>query len=190
MTSIKYDIKCPKCNHKNRFKVNNTFSESFINDIINKNIFKLVCSNCKQEIMVEYPFKVVGSNYVIYYTPTLNQEIDDEEKEYMRVCDTFEDLKEKILILNDNLNDIVIEFIKEFLLNNLDEELKSETTDIRYNGINKETIEFSLIGAKKIIGCNKDFYFKIVKKLKTKPIKKCVLIDKYTYKKYYKMRLI
>lgn len=190
MTSIKYDIKCPKCNHKNQFRVNTTFSGKNINDIINKKIFKLVCSNCGQEIIVEYPFKIVGDHYVVHYTPTLSEKIEDEEKEYMRVCDTFDELKEKLLILNDNLNDIAIEFIKVFLFNNLDDELKSETTDIRYNGIDKEIIEFSLIGANKIIGCSKEYYLKVLKKMKIKTIKKCVLVDKYTYHKYYKMRLI
>lgn len=107
----------------------------------------------------------------------------------MRVCDTFADLKEKLLIYNDNLNDIIIEFIKTFLLDKMDDELKDTSTELRYNGIDGENILFSIIDSDKIIGCNKVFYDNLKKKMKIKKIKKCILIDKDTYQKYYKMRL-
>jgi hypothetical protein len=189
MTAIKYDIKCPKCSTKNRFKVNDVIDSSKSNSIIDKSIFHLSCKNCKQDIYVEYPFKVVGSNYIIYYTPTKNDAIEEEMHEYMRVCDTYEDLKEKLLIFNDNYNDIVIEFIKSFLLTQIDEDLRKTLTDIRYNGNNNDNLLFSLIGSDKIIGCNKVFYTNLIKKMKFKKINKCVLVDKYTYTKFYKMRL-
>lgn len=190
MSNIKYDIKCPKCNHLNKFKVQNTFSSEKIIDIINKKIFKFTCTSCHQEILIEYPFKVTGSNYIVHYTPTLSDEIEDETKEYMRVCDTFDDLKEKLLVLNDNLNDIIIEYIKDFLINNIDDDLRKNTLEIRYNGINDTNILFSLIGENKVIGVDRSFYDKILKKIKMKKINKCVLIDKYTYQKFYKKRLI
>ena len=163
MSITKYDIKCPKCNSKNRFKVNDELDDKKIMDVINREVFHLLCKNCHQDIYVEYPFKISNDRFLIYYTPTKKDEIEDTYHEYMRVCDTFADLKEKLLIYNDNLNDIIIEFIKTFLLNKMDDELKDTSTELRYDNLKK--------------------------KMKIKKIKKCILIDKDTYQKYYKMRL-
>ncbi len=189
MAITKYDIKCPKCNTKNRVKVSDDFDGSKIMDVIDKEVFHISCKNCKQSIFIEYPFKISNDVFLIHYTPTKSEEIDDTHHEYMRVCDTFDDLKEKLLIYNDNLNDIIIEFIKTFLLNQKDEKLKDSATELRYNGLDKDNLLFSIIGSDKIIGCNKVFYDNLKKKMKIKRIKKCVLIDKYSYRKYYKMRL-
>lgn len=189
MSITKYDIKCPKCNSKNRFKVNDELDDKKIMDVINREVFHLSCKNCHQDIYVEYPFKISNDKFLIYYTPTKKDEIASTYHEYMRVCDTFTDLKEKLLIYNDNLNDIIIEFIKTFLLDKMDDELKDTSTELRYNGIDGENILFSIIDSDKIIGCNKVFYDNLKKKMKIKKIKKCILIDKDTYQKYYKMRL-
>lgn len=189
MTITKYDIKCPKCNSKNRFKVNDELDDIKIDDVINRSIFHLSCKKCNQDIYVEYPFKISNERFIIHYTPMKKEEIQDDYREYMRICDTFDDLKEKLMIYNDNLNDIIVEFIKDFLLNQMDKELKSNSTELRYNGIEGENILFSIIDHDKIIGCNKVFYDNLMKKMKFKKNKKCVLIDKNTYHKYYKMRL-
>lgn len=171
MATTKYDIKCPKCNSKNRFKVNDELDSTKIMDIVNREIFHLSCKNCHQDIYVEYPFKISNDNFVIYYTPTKKEEIQDTYHEYMRICDTFDDLKEKLLIYNDNLNDIIVEFIKTFLLNQMDRELKDSSTELRYNGIDGDNILFSIIDKDKIIGCNKVFYENLNAKMKLKKTK-------------------
>lgn len=189
MATIKYDIKCPNCNSKNRFKVNDEFDEKKVMDIINRKVFSLSCKNCHQQIFIEYPFKISSDKYIIYYTPTKRCELKEKYHDYMRICDTFDDLKEKLLIYNDNLNDIIVEFIKTFIFEQMDGSLKSSATELRYNSIYDEMILFSIIGTDQIIGCNKVFYDNLNKKMKFKKIKKCVLVDKYTYRNYYKMRL-
>lgn len=188
MTTSKENFKCPNCKKKNRIKIHSEVSSEEIDKIVDKSFFKVECPSCHEKIVVEYPIKVYDDNYTIYYTPTSTKEIEDEHREYMRVCDTFDDFKEKLLIMNDSLNDIVIEFIKDYLLTKLDDELKKDIKEIRYDGSNEENLIFYLLGAKQSVGCSKEIYANILKKCKIKKINKCVNIDYQTYRKYFKMR--
>lgn len=188
MAHIKEDIKCPNCKKKNRIKIRREIISDEIDKVIDRSIFKLECLSCHEQIVVDYPMKVVDDKYIIYYTPTETAEIEDETREYMRVCDTFDDFKEKLMIMHDELNDIVIEFIKDYSLNQLDDELRSKVRDIRYDGSNEENLIFYLIGAKQSIGVNRALYTSILNNCKLKSIKKCVNVDHNTYRKYFKMR--
>lgn len=188
MASIKEDFKCPNCKKKNRIKIRKEISSEEIDKIIDRSLFKVECLSCHEQIVLDYPIKVIDNNYIIYYTPTETNEIEDEYHEYMRICDTFDDFKEKLMIMNDNLNDIVIEFIKDYVFNQLDKDIKKEVRDIRYDGCNEKNLIFYLIGAKQSVGCDKELYNSILKKCKIKKIDKCVNIDHETYRKYFKMR--
>lgn len=188
MASIKEDFKCPNCKKKNRIKIRKEISSEEIDKIIDRSLFKVECLSCHEKIVLDYPIKVIDDKYIIYYTPTETNEIEDENREYMRICDTFDDFKEKLMIMNDNLNDIVIEFIKDYVFNQLDKDIKSEVRDIRYDGCNEKNLIFFLIGAKQSVGCDKELYKNILKKCKIKKINKCVNIDHETYRKYFKMR--
>lgn len=188
MASIKEDFKCPKCKKKNRIKIRSEISSEEIDKIIDRSIFTVECLSCHEKIILDYPLKVIDDNYIIYYTPTKTEEIASEYHEYMRICDTFDDFKEKLMIMHDGLNDIVIEFLKDYSLNQLDDELKREVRMIRYDGCNEENLIFYLIGAKQSIGCNRTLYENILKNCKIKKIKKCVNIDHDTYRSYFKMR--
>lgn len=188
MSNTKEEFKCPNCKKKNRIKIKMTATSEEIDRIITRELFTFVCKNCNESIIIDHPLRVVGSNYVIHYTPGSEEELQDEDYEYMRVCGTFADFKEKLMVLEDGLNDIVIEFVKYFLKNQLDEDMQNEITDIRYDGMNEENLIFYLMGPNKSIGCSKDFYQEILKKSKIKRIKKCVNIDFDTFKKYFKMR--
>lgn len=138
---------------------------------------------------VEYPIKVIGDNYVVIYTPSKDEEIKDEnKKDIMRICDTFDDFKEKLMILYDGYNDIIIEFIKEFLVKQMDEDMKSDLKEIRYDGDNEENLIFYLRGCETHIGCGKYFYDELLKKSKLKKVNKCVLIDFNTYHNYFRLR--
>lgn len=188
MPTIKEDFKCPNCKKKNRIKIKKEISSAEIDKIFDRSLFAVECSSCHEKMVLDYPLKVVDERYIIYYTPTENKEIEDEYHEYMRVCDTFADFKEKLLIMHDDLNDIVIEFMKDYALRQLDEDLRCEVRDIRYDGLSAENLIFYLLGAKKSIGCSKELYEAILKKCKLKKIMKCVNVDHKTYRKYFKMR--
>lgn len=188
MAHIKEDIRCPNCRKKNRIKIRSAISSDEIDKIIDRSIFKLECLSCHEQIVVDYPMKVIDDNFIIYYTPTEDKEIEEQYHQYMRVCDTFADFKEKLMIMHDELNDIVIEFIKDYSLNQLDEDLRKDIRDIRYDGSNEENLIFYLLGAKQSIGVNRKLYDSILKNCKLKKIKKCVNVDHNTYRKYFKMR--
>lgn len=188
MATLKEDVRCPNCKKKNRIKMRSEVSGAEIDKIVDRSLFKLKCLSCGESIVVESPLKVTGDNYIVYYTPCETKEIEDEHREYMRICDTFDDFKEKLLIMNDSLNDIVIEFIKDYVLAQINDEIKKEVRDIRYDGSNEENLIFYLIGASQSVGCSKEIYSNILKKSKIKRINKCVNIDHQTYWKYFKVR--
>lgn len=190
MATIKNDIKCPKCKKKNRIKIYEEVNKEQVKDIISREIFTTECKDCKEKIVIDYPMKIRGENYLIYYTPGSCDVVKDKTAEILRVCDTYEDLKEKLLILEDGLNDVVIEFIKKFFYNQLDVNTQRELKDLRYDGICDNNIVFYLVGVNKSIGCTLEFYNQIKDKSKVKKIKKCVVVDQHTYRKYFRMRLI
>lgn len=187
MTKIKSDLKCPKCKKKNRIKLYDEVTE--ITKVIDRSLFTFTCSSCQENITIDYPFILKRENYIIYYTPTSNSSIKDTSgKKIKRVCDTYIDLKEKILILEDGLDDIVIEFIKLFLVELMNEEDKKNITDIRYNSKEDNQLIFYLFGINQSIGSSINFYENIKKKSKCKTIKDACVVDSKTFNDYFKMR--
>lgn len=184
---IKEDFICPKCKHKNRIKLYSELKDDSIKKVVDKSIFLNECKNCHEKVSVEYPLTIIGTNYTIYFTPGVNTPVDSCTSDVNRICDTYEDLKEKVLILEDNLNDIVIEVLKNQIRNKLDS-LKIDNIDdldrIRYNSKDASYLNFSLVGVGKLIGIGVEEYQNLLKNIKIKKIKKSVLIDEYTYKKY------
>ena len=47
MAVSKIDFNCPSCGKKNRVKIKNIYSKEDITEILNRNIFKIECSKCK-----------------------------------------------------------------------------------------------------------------------------------------------
>ena len=187
---IKEEYVCPKCKQKNKIKLTSEVSSSDIPKIISRELFRHECKKCGETVNVEYPLKVVGDDYLIYFTPGENKDIEDNSKNILRICDTYDDLKEKLFILEDKLDDIVIEFIKNYIKNTLSDEIAKDVVRIRYNSKEEDTLFFSLIGADMFANCTMEQYYAMKKKLKIKKTNKCVLIDEYTYVNFYKMRLL
>ena len=90
------------------------------------------------------------------------------------------------MILNDSLNDIVVEYIKLFILSSLDN--RSELDDIRYNGIDNENLTFTTIPDLKVVGIDMNIYNNILNNAKIKNKKEYMLIDEATYKHYIKVK--
>ena len=186
---LKEDFKCPKCGKKNRIKIYDTLTNDDVPSIISKEIFTKECRYCHEHINVQYGLKVIGDNYIVIFTPSCSDDVViDDKKDIMRVCDTFDDFKEKLMILYDGYHDIIIEFIKELLLHQMGEEMKNGLEEIRYNGDNEDNLIFYLRGKETSIGCGKYFYEELLKKSKIKKIDRCVNIDSNTYHKYFRLR--
>ena len=181
MNYIKEELKCPSCNKKLKVKVYNSFNESKITDIINKDIFKVTCNNCNESFYVDYPFELDASKYHLFYTPYDIKNIDIIKNKINRVCNTFDDLREKILIFEDDLNDIVIEYLKAYVGGSLkDDNIK----DIRYDSIIDDRIIFALIGINQNAGIEKKVYDELLKKAK---IKDNIEINQSNYEDYIKV---
>ena len=106
-------INCPKCSKNIKIKMLEQIDESKFKDVISRKIFKFKCSYCKNEVIIDYPTTFIGENFEVCYKLTKKK----GNKTYLRECYDFDDFKEKILIFSANLNDIAIEFIKDYLLN-------------------------------------------------------------------------
>lgn len=187
MSFIKQDYICPNCKKKNKYKLYAEIDNKYIQKVINRELFTQCCKYCKTSIITDYSVNLVTENYKIIYTPN-NNEIPKEKCEIKtRVCDLYDDFKEKILIFEDELNDVLIEFIKSFIMTQMTKEELGMIDNIRYNTKNQDDLIFSLIGLNKIVKFPIIDYMELIKKCKLKKIKKIVMIDQYTYKKYIKI---
>ena len=187
MSIIKEDFICPNCKNKSRIKVYQELNDNNLEDILNNRIFSFKCKKCSEEITLNYPTKYITNDYHIYYEVNDNKIIDNFP--LSRVCYSMDDFKEKIMIFNDQLNDIVISFIKCYIMDSLGEENKN-VSNIRYNDLSDDQINFYLIGLNKYASVPYTFYQKLLQKCKIKNPKECVSIDMSNFRKYFKMRSI
>ena len=179
MAVSKIDFNCPSCSKKNRIKIKNVYSNEEITDIIDRSIFKVKCTKCDKETTLDYPFTYICDDYIIYY----NMEDTIEDNKTKRICKTYDDVKEKLLIFNDNLNDIVIEYIKLFI----ESELKKEKvfTEVRYDSLINNELRFYVINKKEYANISIDFYNDLLSKGKLKEVKGAAIIDANTCLKYF-----
>ena len=179
MAVSKIDFNCPSCGKKNRVKIKNLYSKEDITDILNREIFKVECSKCNKTTILDYPFTYEDDKYIIYY----NMEDTIEEDKIKRTCKTFDDIKEKILIFNDDLNDVVIEYIKLFI----ESELKKDNifSEVRYDSLINDELRFYVINKKEYANISYSFYEDLISKGKLKEVKDAAVIDANTCLKYF-----
>ena len=188
MSYKKEEVKCPKCGKKIKVKVYTKLDESKIVDIVSRDIFKVKCDKCGQSTYVDYFVDLETPTYYLYYTPA-----SDKSKPYIkgkitRVCDTYQDFKEKILILEEGLNDILIEFIKMYVKNELKGQDLEDYKEVRFDSVIDDNIIFTLVGLKRNVAIKKDFYNMLLEKSKFKEPRKAIVLDRDTFWKYHKMR--
>ena len=181
MNYRKEELKCPKCKKKLKVKVYNIFDESKITDILNKDIFKVTCNDCNETFYVDYPFELDTDRYHLFYTPFEDDNKDLIKNKINRVCNDFNDIREKILIFESELNDIVIEYLKAYIGGQLKND---EIKDIRFDSIIDDKLIFALIGIEQNAGIDRKVYDEIMKKSK---IKDNIIINQDNYKDYIKV---
>ena len=188
MSYKKEEVKCPNCKKKLRVKVYTKLDESKITDIVNRDIFMVKCEKCGNKTYVDYNVDLETPNYYLYYTPASNKSKANVKGKITRVCDTYDDFKEKILILEEGLNDILIEFIKMYIKNELKSDDLSELRFIRFDSVIDDNIIFSLVGLKKNVAIKKDFYNSLLEKSKFKTPLRAIVLDRENFWKYHKMK--
>ena len=134
------EIPCPKCGQKKRIKkyqVINASEKPHLKEKILKNeVFFFQCENCKLSAPLTYPSLYLDSKKRLAIS--LSPEIEGENKtspgdlkEFSgykkRIVDNINDLKEKIMIWENRLDDRVIELVKIEYLRQLEKEMKDDT---------------------------------------------------------------
>ena len=169
------DIICPGCKNKERATVYDELGIDSLNSVLDRSKFIHECSKCKQKTVLDYSFKFEGHGYKILYTTE-----EKHEKGYKRICTSFKDTKEKIMIFEDGLNDILIEYFKVYIQKQI-----SRKDELRYDGIVDDTICFYDVDSTDTLGVKKELYDYFLNKFKIKE-KDDIEVNNETFIKYIK----
>ena len=165
------DFYCPHCKEKKRITITDEYNESNIDSLLDRSKFKIRCDICNQETIIDYNFLLKTKKYSISY---------GEQKDVDRFSLTYDDFKEKVLIYEDELNDILIELMKKRLNHDIRKEY-----EFRYDGMNDNQIIFYSIDSNETYGMNKELYDYYKNKYKIADVKD-VEITSLNFDKYIK----
>lgn len=152
----KKPIICPICQNKNIVKfynsINVTLQSKLKKQLINESLFSYTCSFCSNKFILQYPFLYndMQNNFMIYFIPKRTLYKIDCNKEIekfpnlletnKRIVNSIEYLKEKILILENGLDDISIELYK-LIINKFFNKEHQKLKSIVFNKIDKSQNE-------------------------------------------------
>lgn len=142
------ELKCPKCGHAHHLKkyslINVTEKPEMKEDILKNRIFNFDCENCDLVVPLTYESIYLDSKKKLLICLSteetdMRQFEEWERKKGMtlRVVDNINDLKEKIMIAENLLDDRVVEMVKIAYLRRLEKEMKEDTLQnilFDYNG--------------------------------------------------------
>ena len=127
-------ITCPKCGAKQEFTLHksiNASNEELRSKFLDGSLTTLVCSNCGFSGVVEYPilYHDLNEKFSIFFQP------DSTEREVklpnvlpahllpdirMRLVHTQDEMREKIYIFRDKLDDRIVEVVKDSILREME----------------------------------------------------------------------
>lgn len=201
-------VKCNKCGKQFDFEIYSIINlqkdKELYDSLFSLDIFKHTCEECGQLNIIQYDMMVVDAykKYMIYlFSPErmniFKENIDNyltkmkesseegykvfvENIKHTRAVNSINDLKEKMLIFDYDLNDKIIQLLKRGLYENklLDEQ---EFPYIMFNALEKDTLSFICIGQneqKKVkeIGVSINFYNNILDVI-SEPLKEFTEMD-------------
>lgn len=125
---INQQVNCPKCrsviDKKLWISVNPQLAPSLRKKIMDESLFDFCCPKCKYKSQLEYPFiyNDIKNNFILYFIPSTNKNkiyFNRASKEYpqlnnkkKRLVKELNQVKEKIIIFENNLDDRAIELTK------------------------------------------------------------------------------
>ena len=176
------ELECPKCGHKHslkKYKVINVKEKAKLKEEIMKNrLYQFSCEECEYMAPITYDSLYVDSqrNIMIYMAPVMNAEIKAEIAELeqekgidKRLVDNINDLKEKIMIADNHLDDRVIEIIKIMYIDQMKKEMEDDTLLNILFDYNRDNYCFLVFFQKKGIGkipLTREFYRQVEDKYK------------------------
>ncbi len=140
-TSTRYnteELKCPKCGRVHRVRkyslINVTEKPAMKEDILKNRIFHFMCEECALDAPLTYDCLYLDSKKKLAVR-LVTEETKDEPVEApgcpkgstRRIVDNINDLKEKIMIRDKQLDDRVIELVKIGYLRQMNRELEEDT---------------------------------------------------------------
>jgi len=120
-------------------------------DILNGTFMSVLCPECKKILKPEFPFKIIkeSENIDIFFIPELDRnkyyikKIDYSILESNRIVIGYNELVEKLSILNCKLNDQIIEFLKFQIFSKfLDSADSNADIQIVFNEVKEDTLFF------------------------------------------------
>ena len=190
------ELECPKCGHKHslkKYKVINVTEKAKLKEEIMKNrLYQFSCEECEYmapltyECLYVYRYRIhiAVSKCVIQLLlfflppgmPVMNAEIKAEIAELerekgidKRLVDNINDLKEKIMIADNHLDDRVIEIIKIMYIDQMKKEMEDDTLLNILFDYNRDNYCFLVFFQKKGIGkipLTREFYRQVEDKYK------------------------
>ena len=152
----KKPVICPICQNKNIVKfynsINVTIQPKLKKQLINESLFFYTCSFCSNKFILQYPFLYndMQNNFMIYFIPkrtlykiNCNKEVEkfpNAVETNKRIVNSLESLKEKILILENGLDDLSIELYKLIISKFFNKE-RQKLKSIAFNKIDKSKNE-------------------------------------------------
>ena len=134
------ELKCPKCGHAHHLKkysvINVTEKPAMKEDILKNRIFNFDCENCDLVAPLTYESMYLDSKKKLLICLSTEETDMGQFEEWerkkgmtLRVVDNINDLKEKIMIAENLLDDRVVEMVKIAYLRRLEKEGFTVTTD-------------------------------------------------------------
>lgn len=151
-------VKCPYCGHEQEFEtiesINLSLNPEYKEKIMNEELFMFTCEECKEKAVIAFPCLVndIEKSYLIWlladYTEEQKQKLDEElsnivntenEKKFTdsyikRIVSSINELKEKIMIIDEGLDDRVVEVLKLLCINEVAGQLNNlYVQEVRFN---------------------------------------------------------
>ena len=114
-------IKCPKCGKESKFvmwsSINTVLNPEIKKKVLTGEIFKFKCNKCGCEARINYSslYHQMEDRIMIYYMPEIFEDLMAEKYLY-RIVTSPGELREKIIIFDNGLDDRVIEIAKIFYI--------------------------------------------------------------------------
>ena len=135
------ELKCPKCGHAHTWKkyvtINALEKMDMKKKVLKNEIYQFTCENCEFKAPLTYNslYADPKKHLMIYLAPVMDSSVEDRLEELnglqkggvKRLVDNINDLKEKIMIADNHLDDRVIELLKIAYISRIKKEMDDDT---------------------------------------------------------------
>lgn len=151
----KEKITCPRCQTEGEFdfwsSINVDLDPELKKKIFNEEIFTWVCPNCGAKVFIPFGtlYHDMTHKFMIFFSHEegesdnqydsleIPQALGIDERYIFRSVFGLNNLKEKILILENGLNDVAVEKLKYVIVNHMEPSLSEKGISLYFEGVTK-----------------------------------------------------